>query len=83
MTLTDRVHGIDFDFLRFAFANAHGDSAASGTLIAHRVVPGCDSRRIVFRGNHLRDQKLDIALHALAIQNAANGPDTSGPDILQ
>ena len=27
-TLTDRVHGIAFDFLGFTFANAYGDSTS-------------------------------------------------------
>jgi hypothetical protein len=77
------MHGIAFDFLGFTFANANGNSASSGTLIANCVVPGRNARRIIFRGNHLRDQKFGISLHALAIQHAANGADASGPDILQ
>jgi hypothetical protein len=77
------VHRITLDFFRFAFPYAYGDSAAGRALIAGRVVPGCDTRRIFFRGNNLWHEQLDIALHTLAVQNTASNADTSGPDKLQ
>jgi len=77
------VYRISFDLLGLAFANPYRDSTAGRTLIAHGVVPGGDTRRIVFRGHDLGNEQLDGSLDALTVKNAADRTDASGPDVLQ
>jgi hypothetical protein len=77
------VYRISLDLLGFAFANPYRDSTTGRTLIADRVVPGRDSRRVIFRGYYLRNEQLDGSFDALTVKNAADRTDASGPDVLQ